>query len=174
MFNGKYIWIILLLCFFVALPFYYFYPESKLPPGIKIDRILVIKSERKLFTYVNGKQIKTYSVSLGRHPKGAKEFKGDNKTPEGIHTINDKNPNSICHKNLGISYPNKEDSQHARRNGKVAGGDIKIHGLPNGMGIIGKFHRWVDLTNGCIMVTDEEVDELYNAVIIGTQIEIKP
>ena len=94
------------------------------------------------------------------------------KTPEGIYYINDRNPNSICYLNLGISYPNEFDIKNARENNKSPGGDIKIHGLPNGYGFIGKFHRWKDWTWGCIAVTNREMKELYDNVPIGTEIEI--
>jgi len=153
---------------------YYFYPEYKLPSNIQIDNIVVNKSKRELLAYSNGQLQKTYKISLGRQPIGAKEIEGDKKTPEGIYLINDKNPNSGYYKNLGISYPDKDDIENAIRFGKPAGGDIKIHGIRNRIGFIGKFHRWFDWTLGCIAVTNEEIDELYRAVKIGTLIEIKP
>jgi len=127
-----------------------------------------------MLVYSNGELIKTYKISLGKQPVGAKEFEGDKKTPEGFYFINDKNPNSGYHKNLGISYPDNDDMEYARHLGKPAGGDIKIHGIRNKIGIIGKFHRWFDWTEGCVAVTNEEIDELYEAVKIGTNIEIKP
>lgn len=158
----------------LGLTVYYLYPEDKLPADTQIDKLVVYKSERELLAYSNGKLVKTYKISLGGNPIGDKEFEGDKKTPEGRYTINDKNPNSGYHKNLGVSYPNKDDIENAKRLGKLAGSDIKIHGLRNRTGIIGKFHRWFDWTLGCIAVTDEEIDELYNAVKIGTPIEINP
>ncbi|WP_136668318.1 murein L,D-transpeptidase family protein [Flavobacterium sp. H122] len=153
---------------------YYFYPEDRLPTNIQIDRLVVNKSKRQMHAYANGQLVKTYKISLGKQPIGDKEIEGDKKTPEGIYFINDKNPNSGYHKNLGISYPNKEDIENVKSLGLPAGGDVKIHGLRNGVGFIGKFHRWHDWTLGCIAVTDEEIDELYNAVKIDTQIEILP
>lgn len=159
---------------FSSLTIYNLYPENRLPSNVKIDHLIVFKSKRQLLAYADGKLLKTYKISIGLQPNGDKEFQGDNRTPEGTYLINDKNPNSICHKNLGISYPNNDDIKHAKRLGKPAGGDIKIHGLPNGLGFISKFHRWFGFTNGCLMVTNKEVDELYNAVKIGSQIEIKP
>ena len=104
-------------------------------------------------------------------PKSLKETK---KTPEGTYFINDKNPNSSYHKNLGISYPNKENIENAERVEKKAGGEIKIHGIRNKIGFVGKFHRWIDWTLGCIAVTNKEIEELYRAVKIGTRVEIKP
>lgn len=169
----KIIWVITSLIF-LALAAYYFYPEKKLPSEIKIDHVVVEKSRRQLLAYSNGQLIKNYKISLGENPIGHKEFEGDKKTPEGLYIINDKNPNSGYYKNLGISYPNKKDIENAKRINKPVGGDIKIHGLRNRMGIIGKFHRWFNWTLGCIAVTNEEIDELYNAIEIGTPIEIKP
>ncbi|NDW11740.1 hypothetical protein D0T50_02410 [Bacteroides sp. 214] len=158
----------------VGLLVYCVYPESKLPKDVRIDSIVVYKSKREMLVYSNGELQKKYKISLGRQPIGDKEVEGDKKTPEGIYSINDKNPNSGYHKNLGISYPNKDDLENAQRIGKSAGGNIKIHGLRNRIGFIGKFHRWFDWTLGCIAVTNEEIDELYKAVAIGTRIEIKP
>ena len=160
--------------FLLGLIVYYFYPEQPLPKDSKIDAMIVYKSKHQLLAFSKGKLIKTYMISLGRNPVGAKEYEGDQKTPEGTYFIHDKNPNSGWHKNLGISYPNQNDMAKAKRLGKPTGGDIKIHGLKNGKGYIGKFHRWQDWTLGCIAVTNAEIDELYNAVSVGCTIEIKP
>lgn len=160
--------------FLLGLLVYYFYPEQPLPKDSKIDAMIVYKSKHQLLAFSKGKLIKTYTISLGRNPVGAKEYEGDQKTPEGTYSIHDKNPNSGWHKNLGISYPNQNDMVKAKRLGKPAGGDIKIHGLKNGKGYIGKFHRWQDWTLGCIAVTNAEIDELYAAVSVGCTIEIKP
>lgn len=153
---------------------YYFWPEQKLPANIKINQLIVFKSKHQLLAYSDGKLVKTYTIALGRNPIGDKEYEGDKKTPEGLYSINDKNSNSGYHKNLGISYPNKKDIERAKRAGKPTGGDIKIHGLRNNTGFIGKFHRWFDWTLGCMAVTNDEMDELYHAVDIGTPIIINP
>ncbi|MCX6293904.1 MAG: L,D-transpeptidase family protein [Sphingobacteriales bacterium] len=171
--NRKKISLAIFLIIF-GLIVYYFFPEKKLPPNIQINKLVVFKSKRQLLAYSDGELIKTYKISLGKVPTGHKEFKGDKKTPEGNYIIDGKNPNSDFYKNLGISYPNKTDKTNAKSIGKEAGDDVKIHGLQNGLGFIGKFHRWFDWTSGCIAVTDEEIDELYNAVKIKTQIEINP
>jgi murein L,D-transpeptidase YafK len=157
----------------ISLLIYYFYPEQKLAYNINIDSLVVYKSKRELMAYSKGQLIKTYKISLGRNPIGDKEFEGDKKTPEGVYFINAKNPNSGYYKNLGISYPNKHDIEVSKKLGKPTGGDVKIHGLRNGTGFISKFQRWFDWTAGCIALTDEEVEELYNTVNIGTKIEIK-
>jgi len=171
--KSKIFWILFLVSIAVAI-FYYAYPENKLNPNAKIDKLVVLKSKRQLLAYSKGELLKTYQVSLGAEPSGDKDFEGDNKTPEGIYYINDKNPNSDYYKNLGISYPNKADQNKAKQLGKSAGGDIKIHGIKNNAEFVGKYHRWFDWTLGCIAVTNEEIDELYGAVKIGTPIEIKP
>jgi murein L,D-transpeptidase YafK len=145
---------------------------NKLPNNTKIDALVVYKSERKLIAFSKGKIIKTYSIVLGKSPVGAKQFQGDNKTPEGIYSINGKNAHSVAYKNLGISYPNSNDISNSK--GKPKGGDIKIHGLMNHYWFLGNLHRLVDWTNGCIAVNNSEMEELYNAVKIGTRIEIRP
>ena len=153
---------------------YYFVPETALPANKTITKLVVHKSERTMEVYSGDILLKTYRISLGGNPIGDKEFEGDRKTPEGQYTINGKNPNSSYHKNLAISYPNADDILDAKRRNVSPGGEIKIHGIRNGLTFIGKFHRTWDWTAGCIAVTDEEIDELYNAVAIGTPVIIMP
>ncbi len=162
----------ILLIILIGLLGFYFWPEKSLDSSKKIDKILVIKHKRELKVFSNKELLKTYKISLGKEPVGKKEFEGDKKTPEGIYYINDKNPESGYHLNLGISYPNELDKEHAEKMNKKPGGLIKIHGLKNGIGIIGKFHRFFDWTLGCVAVTNEEIEELYENVPIGTEIEI--
>lgn len=163
--------IILSLAFGILI-FLFNHNFNKLPKNTQIDSIIVFKFNRQLSVFSKGKLIKTYTISLGKSPVGAKQFQGDNKTPEGIYFINGRNAHSIAYKNLGISYPNKKDVKNA--NGKSAGGDIKIHGLMNNFWFVGNFHRFFDWTNGCIAVNNSEMEELFNAVSVGAKIEIKP
>lgn len=172
--NWLKVGITVLLLSILALTVYNLYPESRLSKNAVIDRLVMYKSKRTLLAYAQGKLLKSYQVSLGGQPVGAKEIEGDLKTPEGLYYINDKNQYSDYHKNLGVSYPNEKDVAHAKTLGKTAGGDIKIHGLRNGMGFIGKLQRCVDWTLGCMALTNTEIDELYRAVPIGTPIEINP
>lgn len=164
---------IIILTIISALGIYYFFPEKKLDTSKKIDKILVLKGKRQLQVYSKGELVKTYKISLGREPLGAKQFKGDEKTPEGQYIINDKNPKSGYNLNLGVSYPSASDIRFAKSKGKSPGGLIKIHGLKNGLGYIGKFHRLFDWTHGCIALTNKEIEELYHNVKIGTPIEIR-
>lgn len=146
--------------------------DQRLPAGTSIDSIVVIKHKRQLQVYQKQVLLKTYTVALGKQPVGHKHVEGDMRTPEGIYYINGKNPNSKYYKNLGISYPNKQDKLQAAKLGKPAGGDIKIHGLPNGQGAIGKLHTLKDWTHGCIAVTNDEMDELYKAINTGVVVNI--
>lgn len=163
---------LLIILMIGGLLIYYAIPSAKIPDGVIIDRMVVHKSAHKLEAYSGGKLIVTYKIAIGKNPLGPKEYEGDQRTPEGVYTINDRNPNSGYHRNLGISYPNAQDMERAKRLGKPTGGDVKIHSLKNGQGYIGKFHRWKDWTNGCIAVTDNEMDELYNHTALGATIAI--
>ena len=99
--------LLVLLC--LGLIGYNLYPEPTLDQHTKVDKLIVYKSKRTLLAYSKGKLLKSYRISLGGQPVGAKEFEGDLKTPEGLYTINDKNQYSSYHKNLGVSYPNEQD-----------------------------------------------------------------
>lgn len=149
--------------------------QPALPSDSEIARLVVRKSAREMDAYdAQGRLLKTYPVALGFNPVGHKRFEGDGKTPEGRYAINTRNPHSGYHKNLGVSYPNAVDSAYAAAQGKSAGGDIKIHGLHNGLGAIGAQHLRRDWTNGCIAVTDGEIDELYARVKPQAVIDILP
>lgn len=138
------------------------------------DKIVVIKGEHKMMLLRGGTVIRSYQVSLGRGGKGPKMRSGDHKTPEGSYTIDWRNPKSHFHLSLHISYPNATDIQRAREHGFAPGGDIMIHGLQNGLGWIGRFHRVFDWTDGCIAVTDSEMDQIWRAVPDGTPVDIRP
>jgi murein L,D-transpeptidase YafK len=164
----------IVILFIAATAAWYFYPEKKLPAGTRIDRLVVYKERRVMEAYAGSTLVKEYTISLGREPRGAKQREGDKRTPEGHYVINTRNANSGYHKNLGISYPNAADRRRARQQGVAPGGNVKIHGLKNGKGYIGKFQRLRDWTAGCIAVTDEEVDELFVHVVPNARIIIYP
>ena len=147
---------------------------NHLPQGTTIDRILVEKSERRLSVFAGGRKLKEYRVALGRNPIGAKQEEGDMKTPEGIYKIDSRNPHSDYHLALHVSYPSDEDTARAAERGVNAGFDIMVHGIRNGGGWIGAFHRMHDWTAGCIALTDEEIEELWRVTPDGTPIEIRP
>jgi murein L,D-transpeptidase YafK len=148
--------------------------SEKLPNNTRIDRIVVQKSKHRLVVFRDGKEIRTYQIALGGNPIGPKEREGDMKTPEGVYSIDFRNPHSDYHLALHVSYPQPGDVKRAEALGTSAGGDIMIHGLPNGRGWIGKLHRQKDWTAGCIALTDAEIDELWRITPDGTPIEIRP
>ena len=138
------------------------------------DKILIEKEERLLTLISKDKVLKTYKIALGGNPNGPKERQGDNKTPEGTYIIDSRNKDSRYHLSLHISYPNKKDKKRAKELGVSPGGDIMIHGIKNGFSWIGNFHTERDWTNGCIAVTDEEIEEIDKLVPNGTIVEIRP
>lgn len=140
----------------------------------KADLVIVDKEARTLRLYKGDTVLKSYRIALGRNPKGHKQREGDSRTPEGRFVIDSRNAASKFHRSLHISYPNEEDRRQARARGVKPGGDIMIHGLPNGMAAIGKAHRLRDWTDGCIAVTNEEIEEIWRLVPNGTRIEIRP
>jgi murein L,D-transpeptidase YafK len=145
-----------------------------LPADAQSDRVVVEKSERRLTLFRGQTSLKSYRVALGRAPVGPKEQEGDQRTPEGIYRIDFHKSDSDYHLALHISYPEQRDIDRAAAQGVSAGSDIMIHGLPNGRGWIGAYHRRSDWTAGCIAVTDQEIEEIFRAVPDGTRIEIRP
>lgn len=143
-------------------------------PRKQVDRILVEKSKRTMSLLSGPEVLKNYTVALGGQPVGAKDRQGDHKTPEGIYSVDGKIPTSQFHKALHLSYPSDADRERARKLGVSPGGDVEIHGLGAKWGWIGSRHRLTDWTDGCIAVTNEEIDEIYPLVRIGTMVEIRP
>ena len=138
------------------------------------DRILIEKSSRRLTLISQGEVLKSYKIALGGNPIGAKERKGDNKTPEGTYVIDGRNRDSRFHLSLRISYPNERDKIRAKELGVSPGGDIMIHGIKNGFSQVGDAHAGVDWTKGCIAVTDQEIEEIDKVAPNGTIVEIRP
>jgi murein L,D-transpeptidase YafK len=140
----------------------------------KVDRVLVLKSEHKLQLLSGDQVVKSYEVALGRGGTAPKRRQGDRRTPEGLYTIDYRNPASRFHLALHISYPQSTDKQRARQLGTNPGGDIMIHGLGREFSWVGPDHRLSDWTDGCIAVTDTEVEEIWEMVPDGTPVEIRP
>lgn len=138
------------------------------------DLILIEKAKRVLKLIKGGKQIAQYSIALGGEPVAAKHCQGDNKTPEGEYSIIARNLKSSYYRSLQISYPNQSDRKIANQLGCAPGGDIMIHGLPNGRGWLGAAHRLHDWTLGCIALTNSEIDQIWKWVPIGTKVRIMP
>jgi murein L,D-transpeptidase YafK len=148
--------------------------QTTSPSEKKADRIVIVKSTRTMTLMNSGKVLKTYKVALSAHSIGGKERVGDDKTPEGLYTVDWKNAQSKFHLALHVSYPNAADRERARKLGVNPGGEIEIHGIGAKYGYLGALHREVDWTAGCIAVTNEEIDEIWKLVAVGTPIEIRP
>jgi murein L,D-transpeptidase YafK len=138
--------------------------------GPEVTSIVVNKAARKMYLLHHDKVLKQYDFDLGFAPEGHKQFEGDGRTPEGTYIIDRRNPNSKFHLSIGISYPNQTDRAFAEAEGKSPGGDIFIHGQPNGR-MAAKGRDW---TYGCIAVTNDEIEEIYAMVKDGTVITIRP
>jgi murein L,D-transpeptidase YafK len=136
--------------------------------------VLVEKREHTLTPLDHGKVLKKYRVALGRNPVGPKARQGDHKTPEGVYDLDRRNAHSQFYRSIHISYPNARDRARAHKAGVAPGGDVMVHGLPTGYGWVGSGHRARDWTDGCIAVTNTEMDEIWKAVPDGTPIEIRP
>jgi murein L,D-transpeptidase YafK len=143
-------------------------------PTEKADSILILKKDHGMELLAGGKVIRSYKVALGQGGLAPKEREGDARTPEGHYVIDARNADSHYHKALHVSYPNAEDRKRAAKMGVAPGGAIMIHGLPNGEGWIGAAHRMKDWTLGCIAVTDQEIDDIWKLVPVGTPVEIRP
>ncbi len=172
----------LLLVFALAVGFSWnFAIAAGLPQDKKADRVLVVKNDRTMTLLRHGAVLKTYKIALGGSPVGPKTRQGDHKTrqgdhktPEGIYSLDSRNAHSRFYRSIHISYPNAEDRRRARKLGVSSGGDIFLHGLPNGFGWLNSTHRLKDWTDGCIAVSNDEMDEIWSVVPNGTPIEIRP
>ncbi len=149
-------------------------PNSSPKKPEKADSILILKKDHVMELLCGDKVIRAYKVTLGQGGLAPKQREGDARTPEGNYVIDAKYEHSAYHKALHVSYPNAEDRKHAAVLGVPPGGAIMVHGLPNGKGWVGARHRLFDWTLGCIAVTDQEIDEIWALVPVGTPVEIRP
>ena len=140
----------------------------------KADFVEVIKSKSRLYLKKQGKILKEYHVVFGADPKGHKQRQGDERTPEGLYILDYKNKNSSFYKSIHISYPNEKDKQRARKKGFDPGGQIMIHGQKNGLGWLSFITQAFNWTDGCIALSNSDMEEVWKAVDVGTPIEIKP
>lgn len=148
--------------------------EAPLPAGVFADRVLVNKAERRLMLYHGNKLLRSYRIALGDNPIGHKQQEGDERTPEGRYKLDYRNPHSAYHLSLHISYPNAADRASAKKRRVKPGGLIMIHGLHKGFAYLGKLHTQTDWTDGCIAVTNDEIEEIWRLVRDGTPIIILP
>ena len=135
--------------------------------GPEVTYVVVNKEDRRMYLMHHDKVLKDYDIKLGFAPVGHKEIEGDGRTPEGLYTIDRRNPNSRFHLSLGISYPNEQDIAHAAAMGKSPGGEIFIHGQQHPLR-----RDKDDWTWGCISVTNKEMEDVYSMVGDGTPIAL--
>lgn len=147
---------------------------SKLISAGEIDYVLVKKANRTMQLLSEGKVIKEYDISLGANPVGHKQQEGDERTPEGKYTLDYKLKDSAFFRAIHISYPNEKDKERAKAANVDPGGLIMIHGQKNGFGWLTWAIQWFDWTDGCIAVTNSEMEEIWALVKVGTSIEIRP
>lgn len=140
----------------------------------KADTVLVVKSEKRLYLMSKGEQFASLPVTFGAEPTGHKQARGDGRTPEGYYTLGYKNLNSKFYKSIHISYPNMQDRKNARRLGVDPGGDIMIHGQANGWEWASPLVQLFSWTDGCIALSNENMDRVWASVDSGTPIEIRP
>ena len=159
---------------FVVTLFSVFLAGSVFASAKTIDSVLVKKSERTLQLLSEGTVIKKYDISLGANPVGRKQQEGDGKTPEGKYILDYKKENSSFFRAIHISYPNEQDKERAKRAHVDPGGFIMIHGQKNGFGWFARIVQEFDWTDGCIAVTNSEMEEIWTLVKVGTPIEIRP
>lgn len=140
----------------------------------KVDQVVVMKKARRMTLLSAGRVVRAYTISLGDNPRGHKTRQGDERTPEGLYKIDYRNLNSRYHLSLHISYPNAADRERAAALGVDPGGMIMIHGSPNHWQWAEGVLKQRDWTNGCIAVSNAEIEEIWELVADGTPIEIKP
>lgn len=143
--------------------------KFRLYNGPEVTRLRMYKTQRLLVLDGADDVLRTYPIGLGFAPEGHKQFEGDGRTPEGSYVIDRRNPDSLFHLSIGISYPNEADIAFAEALGQPPGKDIFIHGGPR-RGIDPMNVR--DWTAGCISVTDQQIEEIYAMVRDGTPIDI--
>jgi murein L,D-transpeptidase YafK len=140
----------------------------------EVGSVFVDKSDKKMYLIANGKRLKEYDVVFGSNPKGHKQEEGDGRTPEGKYILDYKKADSAFYRAIHISYPDEEDKADAKKRGVNPGGLIMIHGQKNGYGWLSWLMQWFNWTDGCIAVSNSEMDELWQLVKVGTPIEIVP
>jgi murein L,D-transpeptidase YafK len=146
------------------------------PPAVEgsVDRIVVEKAAHRMSLYAGDRLVRTYAISLGGGGLAPKVRSGDRRTPEGDYRITGRNPRSRYHLALRIGYPTPAQTAAARAKGIDPGGDIMIHGLPNGRGALSALYKGQDWTDGCIALTDPEIEEVWTLVRDGAAVRITP
>ena len=142
--------------------------------GQVADFVLVIKSESRLYLLHEGKELASFKVAFGGNPRGHKQQQGDERTPEGRYTLDYKNAQSAYYKSIHVSYPNDKDRESAKKRGVDPGGHIMVHGQRNGYEGFATIVQLFNWTDGCIALSNKDMDVVWQTVNPGTPIEIRP
>jgi len=148
--------------------------SASLAHAEKADLVIVSKAESRLYLQRAGKRFASFNVVFGGNPRGHKQQEGDERTPEGHYVLDWKNPSSRYYKAIHISYPSAQDLSSAKARGVRPGGQIMIHGQRNGLAWLAPIAQLFDWTDGCVALSNTDMDAVWNAVDAGTPIEIKP
>ncbi len=148
-------------------------PPTKPSITAPIDLVKVDKSKRRMYLFSNQHIVKSYRIALGKNPKGHKQREGDQRTPEGRYYLGFVSNDSSYYRSIHVSYPNQRDIEHAHKLNVDPGGNIKIHGLKNDETHSANYIQSFDWTNGCIALTNDEMDEFLALVKPGTPIDIE-
>ncbi len=154
---------VILLLFFLISPF----------TLASVDLVKVDKSANKMYLLDGEKTVKEYHIALGANPQGHKQQEGDERTPEGVYTLDYKKEDSSFYRAMHISYPNQQDIESAKARGVSPGGFIMVHGQRNGLAWMAPISQNFNWTNGCIALTNKEMDEFMTLVATGTKIQIE-
>lgn len=139
-----------------------------------VDLVKVDKSERRLWLMRGDTVVASFPIALGGNPVGHKQREGDRRTPEGRYVLDARKADSAFFRALHVSYPNAQDRARAKRAGVPPGSAIMVHGQPNGMGALAAVTQQRDWTDGCIALTDEDMQRVWDLVRVPTPIEIAP
>jgi murein L,D-transpeptidase YafK len=139
----------------------------------EVDLVKVDKSENKMYLFNGDTLVKEYDVAFGANPKGHKQQEGDEKTPEGDYVLDYKKEDSAFYRSMHISYPNQTDIENAEKLGVSPGGFIMVHGQRNWLGWLAPITQNFNWTNGCIALTNSEMDDFMSLVKVGTKIQIE-
>lgn len=137
------------------------------------NSIIIDKFSRKLYIYQKGARKLEFNAELGKNWVGDKRVRGDHATPEGMYKVSKKldSRKTKYHKALLLDYPNAEDV--TRFKAEIAGGTLpassKIGGL---IEIHGNGGKGIDWTEGCIALTDKEMDIVFKYAVQGTPVTI--
>lgn len=139
-----------------------------------VTLVRVLKTDNKLQLLAKEKVVREFHVVFGANPKGHKRQEGDERTPEGSYTLDYKNADSAFYKAIHISYPNAKDIASAKARGVNPGGQVMIHGQKNGLGWLSPISQHLNWTNGCVALSNADMDVVWALVKVGTPIEILP